>query len=241
MRAPDDLLGQIVQCLACAAKFRVPAAPVPVAAPAVQTGIRQGPAAPPAGGITRPPSHPTVLDATIEERLEEVPDEEEIADVLPAEQVGGEEILEVEEVEDLDDLEVVAGKRPKKKRKKARGMKESDCTLAMLMYLSSFLFGFLGPLIIWLIKRAESEFIDYHGKSALNFIFSVGLPSVGVLITGVGIMISVGGVPAFGIWMLMLVILSFIGLYSMVMIFVGALKAKDGEWFELPTWIRLFQ
>ncbi len=28
---------------------------------------------------------------------------------------------------------------------------------------------FFGPLLCWLIKRNKSEFVDYHGKAAINF------------------------------------------------------------------------
>jgi uncharacterized Tic20 family protein len=231
MKAPDALIGKVVRCPGCTAQVRIPAVAVPAAAPAPDAGIRQGPA--PASAV-RPPAAPVV------ERLEEVPDEEEIADVLPAEETDDDQVEEVEE--EIDDLEVVAGRPRKKKRgKKARGVTENDCTVAMFLYLSSYLFGFLGPLIIWLIKKAESPFIDHHGKSALNFIFSVGLPAMGVFVTGFSLLFAVGGVGAFGLWMLMLVILSLLGLYSTVMIFIAALKAKDGEWWELPTWLRLFQ
>jgi uncharacterized Tic20 family protein len=231
MKAPDALIGKVVRCPGCSAQVRIPAVTVPAAAPSPDEGIRQGPA--PASAV-RPPAGPVV------ERLEEVPDEEEIADVLPAEETDDDQVEEVEE--EVDDLEVVEG-RPRRKKggKKARGVTENDCTLAMLLYLSSFLFGFLGPLIIWLVKKAESPFIDHHGKSALNFIFSVGFPSIGVVVTAGGMLMAVGGPSAFGIWVLMLIILALLGLYSTVMIFIAALKAKDGEWFELPTWLRLFQ
>ena len=46
---------------------------------------------------------------------------------------------------------------------------------AMLCHLSTFSGWFipfgniLGPLIIWLMKREESPFIDAHGKEALNW------------------------------------------------------------------------
>ena len=32
---------------------------------------------------------------------------------------------------------------------------------------------FAGPLIIWLIKKDQSKFVDYHGKEALNFQLNV--------------------------------------------------------------------
>ncbi len=50
---------------------------------------------------------------------------------------------------------------------------------SMLMHLSAFaglLFPFaniIGPLVIWLIFRARSDMVDYHGKRALNFQISM--------------------------------------------------------------------
>ena len=44
--------------------------------------------------------------------------------------------------------------------------------LAMLIYVTSFFTTIIGPIIIWLIKREDSEFIDFHGKEYLNFIIS---------------------------------------------------------------------
>ncbi len=49
-------------------------------------------------------------------------------------------------------------------------------TYATILHLSSFTSlvtsgfgGILGPLIVWLIFRARSDMVDFHGKKALNF------------------------------------------------------------------------
>ena len=45
-----------------------------------------------------------------------------------------------------------------------------------LSALSGFLVPFgnlLGPLIVWLVKRAEFPLVDVHGKEALNFQITV--------------------------------------------------------------------
>lgn len=50
---------------------------------------------------------------------------------------------------------------------------------AMLCHLSAlvgFLIPFgsmLGPLVVWLLKRAEMPLVDQHGKEALNFQINV--------------------------------------------------------------------
>ena len=40
------------------------------------------------------------------------------------------------------------------------------CTLAHALGIFTW---FLGPMIIWLIKKDDSKFVDHHGKEALNF------------------------------------------------------------------------
>ena len=46
---------------------------------------------------------------------------------------------------------------------------KDDKTMAMLCHLLGIFTGFLGPLIIWLIKKDTSPFVDDQGKEALNF------------------------------------------------------------------------
>jgi hypothetical protein len=54
---------------------------------------------------------------------------------------------------------------PKKKKKS----NSDDRMLAMFCHLGGVLGGFLLPLIIWLVKKDESSYIDHHGKESLNF------------------------------------------------------------------------
>lgn len=56
---------------------------------------------------------------------------------------------------------------------------DEERNLALMMHLLALFVGFLGPLIIWLVKNAESPFIDQHGKEALNFQISVLIYSLG--------------------------------------------------------------
>src|SRR5699024_59614 len=87
--------------------------------------------------------------------------------------------------------------------------------LAMLIYISSFVTTIVGPLIIWLIKREEYGFIDYHGKEYLNFLISYTIYdfSGGVLV----IALSEG------------VILAASGISGVVFIMVARHKACQGE------------
>jgi uncharacterized protein len=44
-----------------------------------------------------------------------------------------------------------------------------DRSMAMIAHLVGGLVGFLVPLIVWLIKKDQSKFVDDQGKEALNF------------------------------------------------------------------------
>ncbi len=54
--------------------------------------------------------------------------------------------------------------------------------LATLLYVSSFFTVFIGPLIIWMLKKEESSFIDYHGKEYFNFLISYSIYSFASII-----------------------------------------------------------
>ena len=42
-------------------------------------------------------------------------------------------------------------------------------SMALLCHLGGALLGFLVPLIVWLVKKDQSRFVDDQGKEALNF------------------------------------------------------------------------
>src|SRR5262249_28231026 len=111
---------------------------------------------------------------------------EPVADVLPAQE-------EIGEVEPLDDLEVVAsdvsaGRRRRRKRRRRNGADQAS--LAMILHLSAIFTGMLVPLIIWLTKKDESRFVDFHGRQCLNFQLSIGV--LGGMIFGLLICLGIG-------------------------------------------------
>jgi uncharacterized protein len=77
---------------------------------------------------------------------------------------------------------------------------QDERTWAMVAHLSAFAAlivpfagGVLGPLVVWLIKRDQSEFVSDQGKEALNFNISVMIAWVicGLLIfVAIGILLS---------------------------------------------------
>ena len=51
-------------------------------------------------------------------------------------------------------------------------------TLLVLAVFIPFL-NLVGPLVLWLVKRGESKYLDAHGKAVVNF--NIGLSILGVI------------------------------------------------------------
>lgn len=99
--------------------------------------------------------------------------------------------------------------------------------LATAIYVSSFFTTIIGPLVIWLLKKDESEYINYHGKEYFNFIISYGVYSI----------ISV---------FLMFVLIGFItiwavGVAAFVFTIIAAVKAYEGTEYRFPLVFRLIR
>ena len=96
--------------------------------------------------------------------------------------------------------------------------------LAVLTWVLGLFFSIIGPLIIWLIKRDESPFVDQAGKTVLNFNISY---TIWIIVTALLSIILIG-IP----------FLVAAGVMYLVFSIVGAVKANQGEqftpWLTIP-------
>ncbi len=110
---------------------------------------------------------------------------------------------------------------------------------AMLAHLSALIalgagaLTFLGPLIVWQVKKDESEFVAQHGKEALNFQLTVFfgaliLVAISVATCGAALIVTVP-------------LLAALGIYNVVMVILAGMKANEGEAYEYPATIRLIK
>lgn len=97
-------------------------------------------------------------------------------------------------------------------------------TLAILSHVLTLVAGFLAPLIIYLIKKDESEFVRYHAKESLNFQISVFIIIVLLAISIIGILL---------IWL--------VGIAALIFVIVATMKANDGRLYRYPFTIRLIK
>ncbi|MDF7799940.1 DUF4870 domain-containing protein [Pontiellaceae bacterium B1224] len=103
------------------------------------------------------------------------------------------------------------------------------CHLAALAgYLIPFLAAnVLAPLIIWLLKREEGNFVNEQGKESVNFQLSLLIYSLAC-----GLLFFIG------IGVLMIIPL---GIFGFVCPIIGAVKASEGISYRYPLCIRFIK
>ena len=100
-----------------------------------------------------------------------------------------------------------------------------DRLMAMLIYVTSLFTTIIGPIIIWLLKREESAFIDYHGKEYLNFVISYFV---------YGIVASISMIVLIGFLLAPVVAVA-----AIVFTIIAAIKAYNGEMYRIPLIFRI--
>ena len=112
------------------------------------------------------------------------------------------------------------------------GITDEDRSLAMLCHLLAIFTGFLGPLVLWLVKK-DNPYMDHHGREALNFQITVLLVSLGLTAVTVVLMFLIVGI----FLVPLLFVLPILVIIAEVM---AAVAAQRGEWYRYPCCIRLF-
>ena len=84
----------------------------------------------------------------------------------------------------------------------------------------------LGPLIVWLMKRGDDDYAEWHAREALNFNISIMIYTI---VSAVLILLLIG------ILLLPVVLLSWF-----ILVIVGAVKASSGEYYRYPMTLRFF-
>ncbi|MGM7702980.1 DUF4870 domain-containing protein [Pseudalkalibacillus sp. Hm43] len=98
---------------------------------------------------------------------------------------------------------------------------------AFIGYLTAALGFILGPLVLWLIKKDESSYIDYHGKEAVNFQISFFLYG---LIAGALMLVLIG-----------MVLLPIVVILHLIFMIIGTIKASEGNYYRYPLTIRFIK
>lgn len=117
----------------------------------------------------------------------------------------------------------------------AYGLTQDDRTMGMLVHLLGLMTGIIGVLILWMVKKDQSKYVDFHGREALNFMITMMIYTFGLLIIG-GVLAAV----TMGIGMFLVVPVMFaIGICQLVCEIKACIAANKGEWHRYPVTIRL--
>jgi len=111
----------------------------------------------------------------------------------------------------------------------------SECQWAMgchLIALSGIVLpipavNFIGPLVLWLVKRVDSVYIDEQGKESLNFqisLFIYELICIALFLVGIGILLFIP-----------------LLVFGFVCVIVAAVKASEGSAYRYPACIRFIK
>ncbi|GAB6933879.1 DUF4870 domain-containing protein [Calditerricola satsumensis] len=84
-----------------------------------------------------------------------------------------------------------------------------------------------GPLVVWLLKRHDSPFVDDQGKEALNFQLSLTLYG---LVAALLVFVLIG-----------LPLLLALLVIQVVFVIIAAVKANEGQTYRYPMSIRFFK
>lgn len=82
----------------------------------------------------------------------------------------------------------------------------------------------IAPLVIWLVYKDRSDYVDYHGKEALNFQLTM---TIAMVISAILIFVLIG-----------LPLLIVFALLDLILSIVAAVRANEGERYRYPFNIR---
>lgn len=114
-----------------------------------------------------------------------------------------------------------------------RVFSETERNWSMLCHLSAFagfffpFGGVIGPLICWLSRKDESDWININGRNALNFQLSILL----YMVLSIPLIFIIIGIP----------IIIFLSILKVVCIILASVKAPKGELFRYPLSIPFIQ
>mgnify|MGYP001940168114 FL=1 len=97
----------------------------------------------------------------------------------------------------------------------------------MLIWILHIFTNIVGPLILWAVKKDDSEYINQQGKNYINFAISYAIYGVGSLIL---MIVLIGYLTIF-----------LVGIAALVYSILGIIATNKGEDFVVPFTIEIFK
>ena len=92
---------------------------------------------------------------------------------------------------------------------------------------------FIGPLVIWLVKKDTMPFVNDQGKEALNFTITVAIICLALVLLSI-VTLGIGLIIAIPAWVI-------VGIAWLVLTILAAVKANEGVAYRYPLTLRLIK
>ena len=103
---------------------------------------------------------------------------------------------------------------------------QDEKNLGLIMHVLSLVgFSLIGPLIVWLVKKDESPFINAQGRELLNLQLSFLIYTIAC----VPLCFVLIGIP----------LLIVVGIAAFILTIIGLVKATEGKIYRFPATIKM--
>ena len=115
----------------------------------------------------------------------------------------------------------------------AEKLSQDEKNWAMFCHIGVFVgfiipFGnLIAPLVLWLMKKDEMPFVDYHGKEVVNFQLTM---LIAVAVSWLLIFIVIG-----------FLLLAVVGVFVLIVTVIGIVKTSQGAYYRYPLSIRFIK
>jgi uncharacterized Tic20 family protein len=120
-----------------------------------------------------------------------------------------------------------ASQKPQEQAQPSTEISKDARTFAMLAHLLAIFTSFVGPLVIWLVKKDEHSFVDEQGKEALNFQITVAIAWV---IAGLLSFLCIGFLLFPAVWVV-----------NLIFCIMACVAVNKGEHYRYPVSIRFIK
>jgi uncharacterized Tic20 family protein len=107
------------------------------------------------------------------------------------------------------------------------GVTQEERNLCILVHILAIFTNFLGPLVIWLLKKDQSPTVEKHAVEVLNFAITIAIAG---FVCALLILVVIGAI-----------LLPLLGLYAVINLIMGAVAASKGEFRPYPFTLRLLK
>ena len=109
----------------------------------------------------------------------------------------------------------------------ASAVSQDDKTMALLAHLLGIFTSFIGPLVLWIVKKDQSPFVERHAREALNFAITVILAYI---VSAILILVLIGFLL---IWA--------VSIAALIFGILATIQASKGNEYRYPVAIRFIK